>query len=128
MPSTRISTGEWARGQEQRVIEAVQSALLSAIKIPEYDRDVLLDIYGDSARIVPTGKSDRYTRIEIKMFSGRSIEAKRALYKAIVRNLAALGVPESEIKTVLIDVPKENWGLRGGIPASELDLGFKVDV
>ena len=128
MPSTRISTGEWARGQEQRVIEAVQSALLSAIKIPEYDRDVLLDIYCDSARIVPTGKSDRYTRIEIKMFSGRSIEAKRALYKAIVQNLAALGVPESEIKTVLVDVPKENWGLRGGIPASELDLGFKVDV
>lgn len=128
MPSTCIITGEWARGREQGLIEAVQSALLSAIKIPDSDRDIVVDVYDNSARIVPTGKSDRFTRVEIKMFSGRSLVAKRALYKAIVRNLAALGVPESEVKTVLIDVPMENWGLRGGIPASELDIGFKIDV
>ena len=22
----------------------------------------------------------------------------------------------------------ENWGIRGGLPASEVDLGFKVDL
>jgi hypothetical protein len=22
----------------------------------------------------------------------------------------------------------ENWGIRGGVPASEVDLGFEVDV
>ena len=26
------------------------------------------------------------------------------------------------------EVPKENWGLRGGQPASEIELGFKVEV
>jgi phenylpyruvate tautomerase PptA (4-oxalocrotonate tautomerase family) len=128
MPSTRIITGEWARGQEASIVEAVQSALLSALKIPDSDRDVVIDIYDNAARIVPTGRSERYTRVEIKMFSGRSIEAKRELYKAVVANLVALGVPETEIKTILIDVPRENWGLRGGIPASELDLGLKVNV
>ncbi len=25
-------------------------------------------------------------------------------------------------------MPIENWGVRGGIPADELDLGFKVNV
>ncbi|WP_223975191.1 tautomerase family protein [Bradyrhizobium sp. RD5-C2] len=110
------------------MIEAVQDALLAALKIPDYDRYVVLDLYDDAARIVPTGRSERYTRIEILLFSGRSLAAKRALYSAVVANLAALGVPANEIKTVLIEVPSDNWGLRGGLPASEIDLGFKVDV
>lgn len=128
MPSTRIVTGTWARGSEGKVIEAVQSALRDALKLPDYDRDVVLDIYDETTRIVLTGRSQRYTRVEVTLFAGRSMEAKRALYRAMVANLADLGVPETEVKTVLIEVPTENWGLRGGYPASELDLGFKIDV
>ncbi len=128
MPSTRIVTGSWARGSEGKVIEAVQSALRNALKLPDYDRDVVLDIYDETTRIVLTGRSQRYTRVEVTLFAGRSMEAKRALYKAMVANLAALGVPENEVKTVLIEVAAENWGLRGGHPASEIDLGFKIDV
>jgi hypothetical protein len=90
MPSTRITTGTWAHGREQEVIGAVQSALPSALKIPDHDRDVVIDIY-DAARIVPTGRSKHYTRIEIVMFSGRSLDAKRSLYQALVANLSALG-------------------------------------
>ena len=41
MPSTRIASGEWARDRELELIAAVQSAMLSAIKIPEWDRDVV---------------------------------------------------------------------------------------
>ncbi len=36
MPSTRIVTGAWARGSEGKVIEAVQSALRNALKLPDY--------------------------------------------------------------------------------------------
>lgn len=128
MPSTRITTGTWARGNESGVIEAVQNALYSSLKIPDYDRDVVLDLYESAGRIVPTGRSERYTRIEVTLFAGRSLEAKRALYQALVTNLSAIGVPPNEIKTVLVEVPAANWGLRGGFPASEIDLGFKIDV
>ncbi len=128
MPSTRITTGTWARGGELKLIEAVQAALLSSLKLPDYDRDVVLDMHEAATRIVPTGRSARCTRIEVTLFSGRSMEAKRTLYRTIVANLSELGVPANEIKIILIEVPAENWGLRGGVPASELDLGFKVDV
>jgi hypothetical protein len=128
MPSTRIVTGEWARGREMELIDAVQAALTSAIRIPDWDRDVVVDLYDGRRRIVPSGASERYTRIEIVLFLGRSMEAKRALYRTIVDNVSALGVPGAEIKTILIEVPPEDWGLRGGLPASEIDLGFKVDV
>jgi phenylpyruvate tautomerase PptA (4-oxalocrotonate tautomerase family) len=128
MPSTRIVTGEWARERARELIEAVQSALMNAIKIPDWDRDIVVDLYDGKRRIVPTGSSDQYTRIEIELFQGRSMEAKRELYRAIVQNVSALGIPKTEIKTILIEVPPQNWGVRGGLPASEINLGFKVDV
>ena len=60
--------------------------------------------------------------------AGRSLEAKRALYQAIVRRLEALGTPPKDVFVVLHEPPMQNWGIRGGLPASEVDLGFEVKV
>jgi phenylpyruvate tautomerase PptA (4-oxalocrotonate tautomerase family) len=128
MPSTTVITGEWARGHETELIEAVQSAFVTAIKTPEWDRDIVVALYDGRRRVFPQGKSERFTRIEITLFTGRSMEAKRNLYRSIVDNLAVLGIAKNEIKIVLIEVPPHNWGIQGGLPASEVDIGFKVDV
>jgi phenylpyruvate tautomerase PptA (4-oxalocrotonate tautomerase family) len=128
MPSTRIATGDWARGREPDVIQAVQGAILRALKVPDWDRDIVLDLYDRTRRIVPGGRSEHFTRVEVELFSGRSLETKRALYKAIVQNLFALGVPKDEIKIILLEVPTQDWGILGGQPASEIELGFKVDI
>jgi hypothetical protein len=128
MPSARIVTGSWARGREGKVIEAAQAALVGALKIPKEDRDVVINAYDEATRIVMTARSQRFTRVEITLFAGRSMDAWRALFKAVAPNLAELGVPETEVKTILMEVPTENCGLRGGYPASELELGFKIDV
>lgn len=122
MPSRRISTGAWARGKERQLIDIVQASLLESLKIPDCDRDVLVSTLDDGQRIVPTGNLERFTRIEIILFSGRSIEAKRALYASIVDGLSALGVPRAEIKTIMIEMPPQNWGIKGGYPASEVDF------
>ncbi|WP_237215234.1 tautomerase family protein [Falsiroseomonas oryziterrae] len=128
MPCVRIATGLWATGQEAALIEAVQSALVSAFRIPEGDRDVVLDLYPENRRIVPAGRSDRYTRVEIVGIAARSAEAKRALYRTIVDNLEQVGVPRPESRIVIIEPPAENWGIKSGIPASEAELGFRIDV
>lgn len=62
------------------------------------------------------------------MFSGRTLEAKRALHTAIVQNLSELGIPPDDVLINLREHPAENWGVRGGKPASEVDLGFKINV
>jgi hypothetical protein len=56
MPSTRIVTGEWAKGRESEIIEAVQASLSASLKVPDWDRDVVLDLYNDKRRIIPTGR------------------------------------------------------------------------
>jgi phenylpyruvate tautomerase PptA (4-oxalocrotonate tautomerase family) len=128
MPCVRIATGTWAEGSEMKLIEAVQSALVAAFKIPQSDRDVVLDLYGENRRIVATGRSPRYTRVEIVGIAARSLDAKRALFEAISDNLEAAGVPRNETRIFLIEPPAESWGIKGGVLASEADIGFKIDV
>ena len=128
MPCVRIATGTWAEGSEMKLIEAVQSALVAAFKIPQSDRDVVLDLYGENRRIVATGRSPRYTRVEIVGIAARSLDAKRALFEAISDNLETAGVPRNEIRIFLIEQPAESWGIKGGVLASEADIGFKIDI
>jgi hypothetical protein len=128
MPNTLIATRAGWITDPGAVIDAVQSALREALKIPEADRTLRLIEHPASHFAVPPGRGEKFTLVEVTMFSGRSMSAKRALYQAIVRNLAAFDVAPSDIKITLIETPPENWGIRGGTPASEIDLGFKIDV
>jgi phenylpyruvate tautomerase PptA (4-oxalocrotonate tautomerase family) len=128
MPNTKIETRSGWIDDASAVIDAVQSALREALRLPEWDRTLRLFEHESSHFAVPPGRGPRYTLVEVTMFAGRSMEAKRTLYKAIVRNLGKLGVPADDIKITLIEVPPENWGIRGGRPASEVDLGFEIKV
>ena len=128
MPSTRVETASgWLGDRQADFLEAIQQALMEGILIPENDRDIRLTQYDPADMLKHAGGSPRHTNIEITLFAGRTIEAKRRLYAALVTRLAPFGLEPVDIKVVLIEVDRHNWGLRG-LPASEIDLGFKVEV
>lgn len=128
MPSTRIETRRgWIGGRRTELLEAVQRALVAGILIPEQDRCIRLVEYDEDAILVPPHVGPHYMVIEITLFTGRTIEAKRRLYAALASELAAFGLMPHDIKTILIEVDRPNWGLKG-LPASDIDVGFKVDV
>lgn len=81
-----------------------------------------------ASRVRPRAQPESYTHISIDAFAGRSLEAKRDLYAAIVRNLESFGIPKDHVKILLREVPLENWGIRGGQAGCDVDLGFKIDV
>ncbi len=126
MPNTLIATRTGWIGDPAAVLEAVQSALRDALRIPEWDRTLRLVEHSPSHFAIPPGRGPRFTVIEITMFAGRSIDAKRSLYRALVHNLATLGVPADDIKITLVESPPENWGIRGGKPASEVDSDLRL--
>lgn len=129
MPSARIEVRKkWNRSEKDRMIQALHESLVECLKIPEHDKLIRLMEYHPEDFVVPPGCTENYVLIEISLFSGRSLDAKRSLYKTIVARFAELGVTKQDIRIVLHDVPKDNWGIRGGMPASEVDLGFKVEV
>ena len=129
MPQVRIETrNHWLKGRQEALFDAIQAAMVEGIKIPEDDRCYRLVTY-DEAHFPPVpGKGDRFTIIEIELFAGRTLDAKRKMYAAIARNLkAALGLEAEDIRVVLSEATRDNWALDGK-PASEIDLGFKVEV
>ncbi len=129
MPVTRIEVKRsWNPEQVQAIIEAIYLAQREALQLPAHDRQIRYVEHSPERFHAPPGKTDNYTLVEISLFAGRSIEAKRALYRAVVSNLGAIGIEPADIFIVLHEIPLENWGIRGGVPASEVDLGFKVDV
>ena len=77
---------------------------------------------------VPPGKTENYTFVEIVVFPGRTRDAKRRLYEEIVRRFGEFGIAPADIFIVLHEPPLDNWGIRGGVPASEVDLGFNLKV
>jgi phenylpyruvate tautomerase PptA (4-oxalocrotonate tautomerase family) len=46
----------------------------------------------------------------------------------IVENLQRLGIPIDHVKILIREIPKENWGIRGGQAGCDVELGFKIDV
>jgi phenylpyruvate tautomerase PptA (4-oxalocrotonate tautomerase family) len=114
--------------EKKSILDAIHAALVAAFKIPDSDRVQRIIEHAPEDFEFPPEHTDRYTLITITCFAGRSIDAKRDLYREIVTRLEGCGVPPRAVKIVLIEVPLANWGLRGGTPASDLDLGFKIDV
>jgi phenylpyruvate tautomerase PptA (4-oxalocrotonate tautomerase family) len=117
---------------EIEIIEAVQSALLETLQLPAHDRNVKLAVHAPHRMIVPPTllQPEKRTVVNIALFPGRSQDAKRRLYQAIVENLesCAAAIPKDHVLICLQEVPFEHWGIRGGQAASDVDLGFSTQV
>ena len=131
MPSVLIEIRRSiAIDEEVAIIEAVHASLREAFKIPPEDRNLRLLVHEPHRFACPPNlaKPEQFTLIGIDGFSGRSIDAKRTLYAGIVEKLSKLGIPKDHVIIVLKEVPTENWGIRGGMAACDLDLGFQINV
>jgi phenylpyruvate tautomerase PptA (4-oxalocrotonate tautomerase family) len=131
MPSILIEVRkQYSAEQEIALMDAVHAAVQSGFKIPSHDRNVRLIAHAPHRFACPPNRThpDVYTHISIDCFAGRSLDAKRALYKAIVANLEPFGIPADHVKILLRQIAPENWGIRGGQAACDVELGFKVDV
>jgi phenylpyruvate tautomerase PptA (4-oxalocrotonate tautomerase family) len=110
------------------ILLAVNSAIIEALKVPQDTHPTRLCTYDREAFLIPEEASECFTLVEITIYPGRSLETRRALYKSVIEHLGRLDIAPRDIRVVLYEVPLENWGLRGGIPASEIDLGFEIAI
>ena len=129
MPDILVEVKDgWIGSQKKELLLAIHGALIESIKTDPEDKVIRLVEHSSEDFIIPTPAGEKFIRIEITMFICRSIEAKRMLYKAMVRTLLPFGIPAKDIKIVLIEVPLENVGIRGGQAASDIQLSYDVRV
>ncbi len=129
MPFIRVElVAGKSRAFKQAVLDQVHEDLVEAFRIPDHDRTQRLFELPREDFEFPIARRPDPILIEITCFSGRSLEAKRLLYRRLAERLKERpGVDPKNVCVVLKEVPRENWGL-AGMGADEIDLGYKVDV
>ena len=114
--------------ERRRLLQAVHDALIEAFRIPHDDRIQRIVEHEPEDFEIPPGSSDRFTLIEITAFPGRSADAKRNLYRALIERLGEIAIDPMDVSVVILEPTLESWGVRGGHSAADVDLGFSLDV
>ena len=79
MPNAAIEVRrQYSPDDEMAIINAVHAAMIEGLKIPVWDKTVRLIVHEPHRFATPPDISDRYTPVNIDLFTGRSLEAKRS--------------------------------------------------
>lgn len=106
--------------------ELVMDAVVDTLQLPTDDRNIRIIEFRPELFDM---KAPYEMIVEITLFAGRTIETKKKLYQTIVTQLELNGLfGKEKIFIVLNEQPQENWGVRGGIPANEVKLNFKIEI
>lgn len=131
MPSAIIEVRRsYAREQEAYLLESVHGAIVEAFKVSPSNRNVTLVVH-EPHRFL--GRPDCatpewLTNVSIFALPGRSRDAKRRLHRRLTEAFAVVGIPPPCVLVRLIELPAENFGVRGGQALCDVDLGYAVDV
>lgn len=131
MPSATIEVRHsYSPEEEVALMEAVHAAIVEAFEISPVHRNVALVVHAPRRFVGRTDCPDpeRVTNVSIFLLPGRSLAAKRRLYRSLVQRLEAFGIPSVCVLIRLHELPAENFGVRGGQALCDVELGYPVDV
>ncbi|MCF0065723.1 tautomerase family protein [Dyadobacter chenwenxiniae] len=112
----------------QKLSDVLHACIVEAFKYPENKRAHRFFYLDEGDFYYPEGRTAQYTIIEISLFEGRSIEAKKALYQLVFSRFELeLGIAPNDVEITLTETPTHNWGIRGKA-ADELMLDYKITV
>lgn len=131
MPSAVIEVRRpYTQEQEVAILETVHAAIVAAFRVCPTNRNAVLVVHPPNRFLGRTDcqTPEFLTNVTIYALPGRSAAAKRELYRLLVEGLARFGVPPACVLVRLLELPAQNFGVRGGVPLSEVDLGYRIDV
>ena len=131
MPSATIEVRHiYSPDEEVALMEAVHASIVEAFQVSPVHRNVALTVHAAHRFIGRTDcpDPDRLTNISIFLLPGRSLAAKRLLYRSLTRRLETFGIPSVCILVRIHELPAENFCVRGGQALCDVELGYPVTV
>ena len=111
-----------------RLSQVIHSCAVEALALPPDKRFHRFFPLEAEDFIFPPGRSSRYTIVEISMFEGRSVEAKKNLIRLLfARSRDELGLAPEDLEITISETPRASWGIRGQC-GDEVGLSYKVEV
>ena len=119
MPLVRIALNADLPPATQRAIaDGVHDAMVTAIGIPKADHFQIVDTRPSDGLIFDPGylgvAREQVVFVQIFLVRGRTVDQKKALYRAIADNLAAAGVRQEDVFVQLTETGREDWSFGNG--------------
>ncbi|HSP92973.1 MAG TPA: tautomerase family protein [Thermoanaerobaculia bacterium] len=121
MPLVRVSLREGRSASYRAAIgEAIHQAMVETINVPADDRFQTFTEHPSGGlvydkRYLGIERTDGVVFIQITLNTGRTLDQKRALYRALAEKLARdPGLRTEDLLVSLVEVPKENWSFGNG--------------
>jgi phenylpyruvate tautomerase PptA (4-oxalocrotonate tautomerase family) len=121
MPFVKIEVKKGKSSEyKEAILDGVRNALIETIKVSEDNTFQRIYEFDEADFEYPRSRTENVTIIEITMYTGRTVETKKALYTSITYNLAQNPeIAGSDISIIIYDVPSEDMALENGKPINE---------
>lgn len=122
MPLARIDVAAETSPETVAAIgDVVYDAMVNAANVPEHDRFQIVNRHAKDELIYPAAGylgvtyTPKIVFIQITWNAGRSIDVKKAFYKAVADGIhAKTGLRKEDVWISLIDVKREDWSFGNG--------------
>lgn len=112
----------------QQLSDTIHRCVMEALGLPEDKRAHRFFPLDREDFLMPGGRTDAYTIIEISMIAGRSVEAKKKLVRLLFDRIRdEIGITHQDVEICITESPAENWGFRG-FHGDEVKLNYKINV
>lgn len=126
MPLVEIfTTRRRDEARKRALLRLTRSVISREFRVAEDNVTVWLREFSGGDALCPLGE-DGFTAFLVYCFSGRSAAEKRGLYTSLYRGLREAGETDGPFQLTVEESPMENWGLDGGLSASELLRDLKT--
>jgi 4-oxalocrotonate tautomerase len=121
MPLVRIDLRKGKQAAYREAISAVVHEALASVGVPKDDRFQVINEHDSEnfafdQNYLDIRRSADLVIIQITWNEGRTVEQKKALYKAIADGLEArLSLRREDVFVSLVEVKRENWSFGAGI-------------
>ncbi|WP_432524287.1 tautomerase family protein [Kineococcus sp. SYSU DK006] len=106
--------------------DTVHAAAVDVLDLPATKRFHRFFLMSEEDFPTPEGRSERYTIIEVLMFTGRLVATKKAFYQRLYCDFAEhLGIEAVDLEITVVEAPRHDWGIRGQA-GDELTLTYQV--
>ncbi|GAE36654.1 tautomerase family protein [Halalkalibacter akibai] len=113
---------------KETLSNVIHSCMVDALQFPSDKKFHRFFPMDKEDILYASGRTEAYTLIEVSMFEGRTVEAKKQLIKLLFERMnSELNISPQDVEITIFETPKHNWGIRG-LPGDELALNYKVNV
>ncbi|MCM2677630.1 tautomerase family protein [Alkalicoccobacillus plakortidis] len=113
---------------KETLSDVIHSCLIDAFEYPHNKKFHRFFPMEQENFYFESNRTMAYTIIEISIFEGRSVEAKKRLINLLIARIDnKLKISPQDIEITIFETPKHNWGIRG-LPGDELALHYKVNI